>query len=405
MMDGVSYPKMRWFEALPVMHGGREAFYLRDPEGIAANGFVVSREVVFIVSMMNGKRSLRDIQEEFFRASGVLVQTEQLELIVGTMDENVFLHNERYLSEKGRLQKEYLDEPCRRSFLAGKSYPGARNELEGLMARMLGDTEAPVVGRRITGLIAPHIDYDRGWKVYRDIYSYLPQAEPSLVVIFGTCHHYMRNLISISLKDFATPLGIVKNCADMGQRMKTSRVLRGLIEEWPHRNEHSIELQLPIIQFLARQKNVEIVPVLTGSFHEYIEGSKDLRRDGLGEIVEELRTALQSSRRPYLIVAAADLAHIGAQFGDEEPLDTATLERSRGRDRIILHRVEKSDGPGFFAAVKAEGDKRRICGLSPIYFLLSLIGPSVGKVVSYDQWTDGRSSVSFAGALFHDGLP
>lgn len=97
------------------------------------------------------------------------------------------------------------------------------------------------------------------------------------------------------------------------------------------------------------------------------------------------------------MVAAADLAHIGAQFGDSCSLDATTLADSRKKDEELLRLMSEVDARGFFDAVKREGDRRRICGLAPIYFLLSLLDGCRGEAVSYKQWTDGVSSVSFAG--------
>ena len=68
------------------------------------------------------------------------------------------------------------------------------------------------------------------------------------------------------------------------------------------------------------------------------------------------------------------------------------LDRAFGE--LGLHKV--------FAEVMADNDARRICGLSPIYYLLSLLGPSRGKLLKYSQWADraGQGSVTYAGVIF-----
>jgi predicted class III extradiol MEMO1 family dioxygenase len=100
-------------------------------------------------------------------------------------------------------------------------------------------------------------------------------------------------------------------------------------------------------------------------------------------------------------VAGADLAHIGAQFGDSYALDQRTLSRSKTKDDEILDAVKQVDKERFIATIRAEQDGRRICGLAPIYFALSLLAGSRCDILSYDQWTDNASSVSFAGAVFY----
>jgi MEMO1 family protein len=159
-------------------------------------------------------------------------------------------------------------------------------------------------------------------------------------------------------------------------------------------------LQLPLIQFMM-QHDFEILPILTGSMHEYVEGERSVDDGEIDEIVANLQEVLTTHGRPFIILAGADLAHIGAQFGDDFPLDTATLARSKARDEVLLESLKKVDAKGFFEGIKEEKDGRRICGLTPIFFQLKLLEGSRCDIVGYDQWTDGKSSVSFAGGIFY----
>ena len=396
-------PKVRWVETLPVEQDGREMFVLRDPDGLTEGSLVVSREVLFLISLMNGNRSIRDLQEEFMRASGRLISTEQIESVVNTMDRNFLLQNERFESYFQKLREEYDASSCRPSFLAGRSYPGNAQELASFLDSMFPSRERPPLGRGLKGILAPHIDYARGRGVYRETYKYLPGSDADLLVLFGTCHHLAPKIWNISLKDFATPLGTAVNAKGLGKLLNENHFLKDYIAEWPHKTEHSIELQLPLIQFLLSQRQFEILPIVTGSMHEYVDGSKSTSDGELQELIGAFREVLERYGKSYCIIAGADLAHIGAQFGDRYGLDKNTLEESKAKDRTLLESVKGVDRDQFFACVKNEGDERRICGLAPIYFQLSLLDGVRGEIISYDQWTDGASSVSFAGALFREG--
>jgi AmmeMemoRadiSam system protein B len=224
--------------------------------------------------------------------------------------------------------------------------------------------------------------------------------ENTLFVIFGTCHKPAPRVWNIALRDLRTPLGTVKGAAEVGRLLREDALLGTYVDEWPHRNEHSIELQLPIIQSLLGHGRFEVLSILTGSFHEYMEAGRSPSFGEAAELAERLKEILKAHEGPCVVIAGADLAHIGAQFGDPPPLDASTLEESRQKDGALLETVARMDAAGFFEAVRGEGDRRRICGLAPIYFLLSMLGPCGGEVVGYDQWTDGASSVSFAGVVF-----
>jgi len=394
-------PRIRWLQAYPVMNEGKEMIVLSDDEGIVENSFVVSKDVLFLISLMDGTRSLRDIQAEYVRAHGQLIYLERLEEIVTAMDSNFLLLNDNYKSRLASLKMEYENSPVRKSALAGRSYPENRMDLLMQLDEMFKTAREVKPDGEIRAILAPHIDYARGIEVYRETYGYMKHVEKPLLVIFGTCHRPTEKILSISLKDFETPLDIVPTPRDLGLLIRDNDILRGYIDEWPHRNEHSIELQLPLIQFNT-QNDFEILPILTGSMHEYIEGGKDIDDDLLSELVENLKTVLARYGKPYIVIAGADLAHIGAQFGDPLPLDAMTLAGSKVKDKEILACIREANARAFFDTIKNERDERRICGLTPIYFQLRFVEGCTAKIVEYKQWTDGQSSVSFAGAVFRD---
>ncbi len=376
---------------------------LRDTEGIMENAMVVSKDVVFLLSLMDGTKSLRDIQAEYMRVYGELVHIEQLQQFVETMDKHFLLFSEHFNTHLAGLKEAYEKDPVRKPCLAGKSYQANRMELLMFLDEMFrSDGDARPKGK-IAGILAPHIDYERGMEVYQKIYPFLRHApEKPLLIILGTCHHFTEKIWSISLKDFSTPLDVIPTSRELSALVRENPVLKNYIDEWPHRNEHSIELQLPLLQFMI-QDDFEILPILTGSMHEYIENDKHVDTDQeLNDIIGSFKEALDRYGKPYIILSGADLAHIGAQFGDRYPLDALALAQSKAKDEELLTCLGNVDADGFFRAIQNEGDRRRICGLTPVYFQLKLLAGTFGDIVGYKQWTDGSSSVSFAGGIFYE---
>ena len=393
-------PKVRWVEIIPFVQEGKELIVLRDTEGITENTLVVSREIAFMISLMDGSRTVREIQVDFMRAAGELVYIEKIQELIDTMDSHLLLLNENYRNHYTKLREAYEKSPVRKAFLAGKSYSANKMELLTFLDGMLKEETDGTIQGEITGVIAPHIDYPRGMEVYKKTYPHLRNCVKPLVIIFGTCHHPTERILSMSLKDFETPLETIPHAKGLGDLILDNEILKRYVEEWPHRNEHSIELQLPLIQYMMQQ-DFEILPILTGSMHEHVEGEKNIDDGEVEEIVTNLRKVLAVYGRPFIILSGADLAHIGTQFGDNYALDMATLARSKARDEILLESVKKVDAEGFFSTIREEKDARRICGLTPIFFQLKLLEGSRCDIVGYDQWTDGKSSVSFAGGIFY----
>ncbi len=393
-------PRIRYIEAFPYEKDGKRLVVLRDAEGISREALAVSREAAFIVSLMDGTNTLRDIQAEFMRASGEMIYIEQIEDLVKMLDQYLFLQNDRFREHVKALQDEYDQMPARPAYLAGTGYSANRMDLLSFLDGMFdGHTHAGDVPGDLSGILAPHIDYSRGASVYRRTYPYIKNAGKPLMVIFGTCHHPTQGLWSISLKDFETPLETVPVGPALKGLIRADGFLNRYIDEWPHRNEHSIELQLPLIQFMV-QDDFEILPVLTGSMHEFIEGTRSIDDGEMGQLTESLKAVLTAYGKPYCVIAGADLAHIGAQFGDRYALDPTVMDLSRKKDEAILEHVKNADADAFFREIREEGDKRRICGLTPIFFQLKLLEGCRADIVDYGQWTDGHSSVSFAGGFF-----
>jgi AmmeMemoRadiSam system protein B len=97
-----------------------------------------------------------------------------------------------------------------------------------------------------------------------------------------------------------------------------------------------------------------------------------------------------------VIVAAADLAHIGPAFGGSFPIDRIRYEQLQVSDEILIETITDGDAAAFFRTIAAEGDRRNICGLPPIYLTLRLLGDNVrGKLTGYDRCPADEEDTSF----------
>jgi predicted class III extradiol MEMO1 family dioxygenase len=66
----------------------------------------------------------------------------------------------------------------------------------------------------------------------------------------------------------------------------------------------------------------------------------------------------------------------------------------------MLEAVATGDPRAFFDAVARDGDRRRICGYSPIYATLRTLGRTRGQLQRYGQWPDPEAVVTFASMTF-----
>ena len=96
-------------------------------------------------------------------------------------------------------------------------------------------------------------------------------------------------------------------------------------------------------------------------------------------------THLDVYKRQVLAVGSVDLAHVGPAFGDAFGMDAGRRARLRGEDEALMTAVTAGDAAGFYRRIAAVDDRNRICGFSPLYLMLSYLGPATGRRVAYEH--------------------
>jgi hypothetical protein len=173
--------------------------------------------------------------------------------------------------------------------------------------------------------------------------------------------------------------------------------------ELRHRSEHSLELVVAWLHHMRGGRPVALLPILTGSFADFIAGRSDPAGDAtLGVFLDTLRRRAWADGRQVLVVASGDLAHVGPAFGGAR-VDAAGRAAIRQADDELMQQMAAGSAEGFFAAIRREEDRNNVCGVSPFYLSLRLLGDVEGQVVAYDQCpADQRNNslVSVCGMVF-----
>jgi AmmeMemoRadiSam system protein B len=390
---------------------GRDLICIRDPEALAEQPIFLNRMLLFLVSRMDGTRGLRDIQEDFCRATGEILPIETLENLVTQLDEQHYLDGPSFQDFYEALIKRFRDAASRPARHAGSAYADNADELTSQIQGYFSHPEGPgdngLDGSSgpLRGLIAPHIDFTRGGPTYAHAYRALelhPGADT--FIIFGTCHAPMPQRFSISKKNYETPLGVAQADQDFIHRL-SNRLGNEYLDDFSHRGEHSIEFQAVYLNYILRQKRTfKIVPILVNTFHDiYSEGRSAADDPEISRVVGAIRETMDESPGSICVIAGADLAHVGRRFGDPSGPTESSLDEIGRADRYFLKLVEEGNAEGVFQSIAADNDRRRVCGYPPIYMTLRCIGQTEGKLLQYRQWSDleAGAAVTYAAlALF-----
>jgi len=414
----MDYPKIRPVEAFPAKD---DLVALRDPQGFSDKFLVVPADVFYICTLFDGKHSILEIQEQYTKKFGDLLFGERVRELIDHLDSCLFLDNDRFEKARQEVIEEFKGAGVRGASHAGASYESdpdlLRKQLDEIFDHKDGpgmpDTDTPT--GRMVGLIAPHIDISRGGNCYAKSYWELArECRARTFVILGISHSETTRRFVLTKKDFDTPLGTVATDRELVERIAGltdeqsgpgERSLDFFVDEFAHRNEHSIEFQVLFLQYLfGGRENFKIVPILCTTFHQYGSAtvvSSEVERE-VDRFVNALSRAIDE-RDDVCCIAGVDLSHIGRRFGQDVSLSPELIARAETEDREMLDHVLKGDSEGFIEFIRKENDRRNVCGVPAIYSLLKVLKPGSSALLSYDraEEPDTGSLVTFAGAAFY----
>ena len=213
--------------------------------------------------------------------------------------------------------------------VAGAFYPRQKEILE---KQLNGFFKGLKPGEKSSAVIAPHAGYEYSGKTAAIAFSALQKAET--IAVLGPNHTGIGTHISVSNSDFwQTPLGKIQ--VNAGAREKLLQILGIEAEETAHFQEHSIEVELPFLQFLF--KEFKILPIC-------IMGTRLEELQGLGNALAGLEN--------ISVVASSDFSHFLPE------------ENARKKDLEAIEFIKKIDINGFYNIVREK--QLSICGFSPI---------------------------------------
>ena len=425
MTDLCMKPKLRVLDIKRVRQGGREYLHLRDPISLSGEELLAPVQLIPLLALSDGQRDLASIRTAAMLLHGLSITQEQVNAFFGRLDEALLLEGSRFEEARRRVREGYRGLEYRVPALAGPSYPADPAELEKTLdGYMEGVREGMDSGSgvgmtavregrdgEVIGVLSPHIDYQRGHRSYAKTWRYVGEAarECELAIILGTDHAGGDCKITPTLQNYATPWGPIPTDRDLATSLAAG--LGGdsaFDEEEHHIKEHSVELALVWLHYLVRKANrngkgPRVLPILCGHMGSYVHGVGETEGGArLDFVAGEIKRVMESRRT--LVIVAGDLAHVGPAFGDPEPWgrnEKASLKRA---DELSLEAVCRGDAEGFLDGIRIERDKRRICGLTPVYLALKALGGGAsGRVTAYDQCPAdpmGGSLVSVAGVIW-----
>lgn len=247
----------------------------------------------------------------------------------------------------------------RKPAVAGQFYPGNKRDLSNKIEECFthelgpGKLEEGDGLRNIKGLVVPHAGYVYSGPVAAHAYKALYEdGIPETFIVLGPSHRGMGASVALADEDFQTPLGTVKIDKELVDEL-SGGVME--INNQSHIGEHSIEVQLPFLQYIA--DNFKFVPISV---------NKQDRRT-VKKVGEEIRETIMD--KDVVVISSTDFSHYVLQ------------ETAKKKDSMAIEKIENNDPEGLYDVVQKENIS--MCGYGPVAAMMIGSGGKKGQLLKY----------------------
>jgi len=260
--------------------------------------------------------------------------------------------------------------------VANQFYPGSRTALTSALTELIPEI-APQEKKTALAVVSPHAGYIYSGGVAGETFGRV--IIPENIVIMGPNHHgYGAPAALMNKGIWRMPLGDVPINEELATALTDiSSIVE--VDEAAHRHEHSLEVQVPFLQFL--RKDITIVPLVI-SYLPYATCEK-LGRD--------LAAAIKAFNKPVLIVASSDMTHYESR------------RQASAKDQQAIERILALDPAGLYQTVLSK--RISMCGIMPTTIALVAAKEMGARQAELVRYTDsGETSGDTSQVVGYAGI-
>jgi len=231
----------------------------------------------------------------------------------------------------------------RQPAVAGQFYAGDSKRLRSDLAALIPDARGT---KKVTGIIAPHAGYIYSGAIAGQVYASI--TIPPTILILGPNHHGTGAGAALYPDgEWLTPLGPVTINSRLNALLQ-QHVPLVRPDTVAHEFEHSLEVQVPFVQYLRPDATISAICLGHGGY------------DSVRQIGEGIAAAIRAYGEEVLIVASSDMTHY------------ESAESARRKDELALERVLGFDPQGLLQICRSE--QITMCGVVPSAVMLVAAG-------------------------------
>jgi len=422
-------PRLRPVRGFPAQAGDQVALGLADARQVSDKVVFTSPAAQYVLPLMDGQKTL----DEIVGAVGKGLSRPILEGLVAQLDDAGLLFGPRFDEMLAKMRQEFDSAPVlppastaamADALLAQddgaafatmspeeKAERGAkrlREVFDQWIAAALKDVANPSLDQLPKAVVAPHIDYPRGWLNYGSVWGRLRIVDrPDRVVVLGTNHFGESTGVCGCDKGYESPLGICEVDAELVAKLRANLgeadAQKLFANRYDHEREHSIELQIPWIQHcLGAGEDGKFCKVFGALIHDptVINGeSYDGKGVSLTAFIDALKATLAQLPGRTLVVASADLSHVGPAFGDQQSLAGDEGEAAQFRNKVFQHDREMVElivnrkPDELVAAMCWQQNPTRWCSIGNLVAVLKVVEPQAVEMFNFAAAMDEQGTM------------
>jgi len=267
----------------------------------------------------------------------------------------------------------------RRPAVAGQFYEANKDSLIDTIENCFLDKRGPGKipeekkgNKKVYGVVVPHAGFVFSGSIAA--YSFKEIIENGFAdsfIILGPNHTGIGSPLALNSNgSWLTPFGEAEIDNDLAEKLN-KEIIKD--DKTAHMHEHSIEVQLPFLQYLS-DKKIKFVPISLG-----IQDKNTSIK--VGKIIAD---AIKKTDKRIVIIASSDFSHVGFNYMTMPSEGIRVDEFAKMQDQKAIEKILDLDPEGLIEIVKKENIS--MCGAGPIAAMITaskILGAENAELLKY----------------------
>jgi AmmeMemoRadiSam system protein B len=282
----------------------------------------------------------------------------------------------------------------RKPAVSGQFYDGINENLTKSIEECFLDDRGPMTlpkiskgNKKIRGIVVPHAGYIYSGAIAAHSYKILANnGFADTFIIIGPNHTGTGSGVSLMTEgSWLTPLGKVP----INEKLSI-QVLKGIIDkdENAHMYEHSIEVQLPFLQYVSENKKFDFVPICM-AMQDFDTANE------MGDIIAD---TIKKTNQKIVIIASTDFTHAGFNYMTMPPEGMRVDEYAKKQDSLAINQILNMNPEGLINTVHENNIS--MCGYGPVAVMMvaaKILGANKAELLKYGTSYEVHPSSSCVG--------